>query len=585
MVPEIKRDGSIQHLLSTRQYELKPPQWERVMNRTGWSEACEKYSSQMRGNLTTTIKKRVMKHVGEYVASLQASIERDELKKLLYKKWPPLEDLPIGLLENTKKTIKDVRSTLGIKDSNALPKKLKGKISAKLFCFYVHLAKIGIMTKPLLPLSTYNRKLAYLDSKIAHALFPKSALRVKRTLHDKEGEDESTEDENSKNRLQDIFDFSTASARSRKRALQKQRRGSKSRKRSHGTSPFIKDKYVSSVLTDGVSICVRVKQPKPLPIILGRVTRSDPKPEDKMRADLERYRAEDVERPVFIGVDYGRAKLYTATSQSRDGTKPTTTTFTRRQYYWKIGSAKRARWERERREANPSVISALQDMSWARRLHDIDQRVQVERAYRETLMTEFIHSKDRARWSMMAYRWKRSSLDRSANRLIDSVKRKNNQRLVIGVGNGSFPSTGKGEKAVPTKKFKEHLWRAIFRRQYEARMRHESKPITLLNIDEFRTTKCCHQCEAETTAATISIPGSGKEVVSTRLRLCKKCIPETGKRCDRDVNAARNIFRLTICKYNGEERLEYLRRPPREDNEVLFISFSLFLNVFLTGDG
>lgn len=567
------------------------------MGLTGWQKARHNYSTQMRANLTVTIKTRVRKFAADYIGSLQPDIKKDDLQSLLYKKWPSEEDLPIGLDDTTKTIIKDVRSALGMKDSNALPKRLKGKVTIKLFCFYVHLAKIGLIKKPLLPFANYARKFAYLDSTIANALFPKPNIRTKKGRE--EMETAMAEGRTfSENRLPDIFDFTTSSARQRKRAHQKKRRKKvfkrrlgkralregkkvpKNKKKSQGTSPFLSDKFVSSVMTDGISICVRTKEPRPLPTIRGRVVKSDPKPpkpEEKLIEDLTHYRAQQAKQPAFIGVDYGRAKLYTAASQSIDGKKPTTTTFTRRQYYWEIGFAKRSRWERQRREANPDVIIALQDMSWAGRKHDIDMRVAVESDYRETLLNEFIYSNDRARWSMLAYRWKRSSLDRAANRLIDSVERENNQRLVIGVGNGSFPSTGKGEKAVPTKKFKEHLRRAIFRRQHEARICQESKPITLLTVDEFRTTKCCYQCEAETIAATIKIPGSKKEVVSTRLRFCKKCNSETGKRCDRDVNAARNILRLTKCKYNGEERPQFLRRPPKENNEVVFISF-LFIS-------
>jgi len=82
----------------------------------------------------------------------------------------------------------------------------------------------------------------------------------------------------SENGLEDIFDFITASARHRKRALQKLRRVPVGDRKSRGTSPFLEDKYVSSVMTDGVSMCVRTKEPRQLPTIRGRVTRGDPKP-------------------------------------------------------------------------------------------------------------------------------------------------------------------------------------------------------------------------------------------------------------------------------------------------------------------
>ncbi len=79
---------------------------------------------------------------------------------------------------------------------------------------------------------------------------------------------------------------------------------------------------------------------------------------------------------------------------------------------------------------------------------------------------------------------------------------------------------------------------------------------------------CCCACGAVTVAPTIRDPKTGRERPSRRLRLCTSCNNTADKLRDRDVQAARNILWLTIYKYYGLERPEYLCRVVRSKKQA-----------------
>ena len=88
-------------------------------------------------------------------------------------------------------------------------------------------------------------------------------------------------------------------------------------------------------------------------------------------------------------------------------------------------------------------------------------------------------------------------------------------------------------------------------------LRRKGQPYTLLKVDEFRTTMCCAACGYATQPA---VKSGGAQ--STRLRVCRVCGENTHKLCerDRDVQAARNILRLTYLQWHEEPRPEQFRR-------------------------
>jgi hypothetical protein len=120
---------------------------------------------------------------------------------------------------------------------------------------------------------------------------------------------------------------------------------------------------------------------------------------------------------------------------------------------------------------------------------------------------------------------------------------------LIGLGDGEFACTGKGEQAVPTSNLGVLIRRIIKILQLSRRVR-----IVILN--EFNTTCTCHRC------------GNVMEKLKTfkgkecrRYRLCKHCDKTKGMRRHRDVNSCKNHMKLLACDIQGLGRPKGLEIP------------------------
>jgi hypothetical protein len=131
---------------------------------------------------------------------------------------------------------------------------------------------------------------------------------------------------------------------------------------------------------------------------------------------------------------------------------------------------------------------------------------------------------------------------------------KEGRQIVLGSGDAKFASGGRGEISVPTEGVDAAMRKVI-------RMHGIKHLVTMREIDEYNTTKCCYKCGEVTTAAPTTRPdGKG----SLRYRLCVHCGTETvGKRRNRDVNAAKNILTLLRGELQGLPRPVQLTRPER----------------------
>jgi Leucine-rich repeat (LRR) protein len=78
---------------------------------------------------------------------------------------------------------------------------------------------------------------------------------------------------------------------------------------------------------------------------------------------------------------------------------------------------------------------------------------------------------------------------------------KDHKKLNIGIGDGDFPCSGRGELSVPTTDLARALKRVIH-------MMNIQRKVKIVNIDEYNTTKCCHRCGTIMTKLTTS---HGKE--------------------------------------------------------------------------
>ena len=273
--------------------------------------------------------------------------------------------------------------------------------------------------------------------------------------------------------------------------------------------------------------------------------------------------------PVFVGVDCGRAKPYVAAISKEGFKKPQSLGFTRRRYYFDMRHSVRTRWEQQRVRQVHGLQDAIGELARSGGLRNCDAELwdayfEAEAPRRELLDTEYIDNTARATWRMAMFCFKRSSLDRAADRMVrQATEGVPTQRpLVVGVGAGGFASTGRGEMAAPTAEMDRALGRALRRERL-----HRGREVHRLSIDEFRTTLCCCACGELTSKVFLRDRRSGEprtnwkghKMASHRLRSCTSC-STTGKQRDRDVQGARNMLWLTQLEYFGLERPAYLSR-------------------------
>jgi hypothetical protein len=283
-------------------------------------------------------------------------------------------------------------------------------------------------------------------------------------------------------------------------------------------------------------------------------------------------------RVVAVGVDTGRAKLFTAAVSRDPLKKPESLAFTRRQYYASMGYWRHQKWNKERSQGDRMRI-ALAALAGAGGLGNADEArwaasLDAERAHERVLLEEYLEGAEHALWRMRLFRKKRQALDRATGGLLRLAAQPPPARtacklggkggekkpekpvvVVVGIGNGRFAPTGRGEMAVPTTMLGVAFKRAAGRAE---------TPVMLRSIWEHRTTLCCCACGSETSPPLVraGTERTGRtERRSRRLRLCTSC-ETTGKRRDRDVQAARNILWLLQHEYWGAERPPYLCRDP-----------------------
>eukprot|EP00798_Chlamydomonas_sp_ICE-L_P017719 gene17719-24078_t len=268
-------------------------------------------------------------------------------------------------------------------------------------------------------------------------------------------------------------------------------------------------------------------------------------------------------RPLVLGVDTGRAKLFVAAISKSAVQKPTSVVFTRHRYYYEMGHTRHRRWDLARREQNPAINAALLQLSESGGLRNCDPEkwaayLNADQDNDAVLDAEYVLLVERARWRMRMFRSKKRSLDRAVNDLIEkaTVGERMDRPLVFGIGDGGFPSSGPGELPAPTSALAVAFKRGLRRHATKGRV------VVVLVLDEFRTTMCCCACGSVTTPTQVEYlgkDGTRQWKASNRLRACTTC-NTTGKLRDRDVRAARNITWPTYNKYYGQDRPEYLKR-------------------------
>ncbi len=490
------------------------PNWQNVMSVSGWDNSLNRMYSKFRANIQNHIMVHLENNLKRYFAKveLDTNTSKDQMFNSLIK---PLR--PIIMHSSDFEHVVKFRNFFNMAIDDYFPKSLE--FTKEIFQLVMFLTKQGVTKGTYLPISTLGRKYCYLDAKILRFLLP-DVYKAKKKILKREPV------------LIEILDLTTDSFKHYRKKLRKNlRKNSKAKKwRRVGYSKMPSNAKIYSLETDGIglSICLH----KSINILNKAIKNQD---QDITKEDS----------PVVIGMDLGRAKAYAAAISLDPTKKPESLTFTRRKYYFEMKHRIRKRFEITRSQ-QPDIQTALQDLSQNNGTKNILHYLTTLEVHYDNLKQEYLIDKERALWRMRLYRLKTRSLDKAVQRVFEKAQ---GRPIVLGVGNAKFPSSGQGERSMPTTQFV----RTILKAKYK----YHNK-VKLLGINEFKTTVCCCGCGNQTTPVYLSNLNPPRP--SRRLRLCTQCNTPGDKVRDRDIQAARNILWLTQYQFLGADRPWYLSR-------------------------
>ena len=512
----------IQEILDEHQVLLDNlrPNWKGVMSASGWDNSINRMYSKYRANIQVSLTNHIPKLLGKYMDKVELADDRFRhvLKSLIQR---PLR--PMILHNDDFDHIMFLRDLLGCEIDDYMPNKIK--YTDKIFDFAIGLKKLGVDQGTYLPVCDLGRKYCYMDMKIASSMFGLKATKDKT--------------------FAEFFQLTKADFKARRsklrRELRKKARRNKVKKKlkarweNLGIGSIKDGTQISSFETDGVGMSIVLKKPV-------NIFAAPPVPKSELPP---------MDDPVFIAIDTGRAKAFTAAVSIKGYKKPTYQMLTRKKYYFDMKHKIRMRWEQSRQVA--TQVNQL--LSLHPKSTDLLGYLEVVRVNIQAIKEEFLIDKGRALWRMRLYRLKTKSLDKAVQKLYDAA---NGRPIVFGIGDANFASSGRGEKSMPTthliKVFKKGMNRYIHRNNqvWDNHVRFEI-------IDEYNTTQKCSRSGEQTT-----VPMTSQNVRSRRLRFSAYCQEknERGLR-DRDIQAAENMLWCTQAVYYGYERPSYLIRPKR----------------------
>eukprot|EP00210_Caulerpa_lentillifera_P007086 g6779.t1 len=447
------------------------------MGRSGWSSTASYASIAMKTNIDLYIRQSVIRCAKEYVKVLQKGIDQKELFKLLNRPWP--SQLPIGIKDEVVNAIKEVRRVIGMEDDSYLPKYANG-VTVDLLDLHLYFSRIGILKRPLMPVAPLNRKYATIDDRIAKSMF---SIK-KKHLNDK----------NHDYPYLHSLGFSPQAfedAQNYKRKMLRKYQGSKSGKvkkkwKAKGRINLPKNGVIKSILTDGVGLSLRLASPLKMEYIHEPVDKSIKRKKDKNEQTklVEESRHEDrLRRPVFVGIDTGRSKLYCGSISKGGEAKPVVQVYTRKKYYHDIGHKRRMKEEEQKLEQNVQLKLAREALGVVGQDNNILSFIQAQNLHRQVLVAKHINSKFYSFRKMRAFRLRKAALSKASNALINSAIEPN-RRLVLGIGNANFSSNGRGSKSVPTTSLMKAIQEAKRTKELELNKGANWNPITILNIND-----------------------------------------------------------------------------------------------------
>jgi hypothetical protein len=253
-------------------------------------------------------------------------------------------------------------------------------------------------------------------------------------------------------------------------------------------------------------------------------------------------------------------------------------------YYARSLIKQQQRWQKARRRASPTYVHACSSLSEAGTWRTPD--LQAFRAmcvrlneHAEAFRAYDLEPVDAAKRRMLLFRRKRSLLDQSAQRMVqttmDTAAKAGDaaDAVVLGYGNAS-KKTPRGCAPVPHKELKMAVRRALDRIKAKAAQgrRIEQKGprvVLLVSVDEFRTTMLCHVCHQKMTERQIKLPGSGRLCPDRNFRFCSQCgtTTEGARKRSRDGNAADNMLYKAYILIKGLELPAAFQRPSQAQQQ------------------
>ena len=533
--------------------------WAPLMSTRGWYQALNRMGSKYLANIKVHVQCHLIRRLGGYarVMPLEAEESRPAVKILLFGQLRPViaHDADFAWCVQLRERMQCA--------ADQWFSSVQVRFSPDSWCLHAWLGR----TLPtegkrfsLLPVSSLSRQYAYVDVRIAEALL-KGVLAKSGDLQTMLSLDSESFNRR-RSQLRKML-----RARYRHRPPGDRQRLLKRKWQNLGHSCLPKAANVRSFETDGVGLRLVLELPGERPVPLSSdPCSSGPTWQSDERADSNEpvskaVAAEDV---YAIGIDTGRAKLMT--SAATDGE---VRVLTRSAYYFKQRQSWTRRWEKGR-AAQPHIRAALNALSDSGGFKNADADTwsvsfATVVSHWNTLYEEYVETAERAQHKMLCFRWKRSCVDRFIADMLRPAPE--GATIHVGLGDGCFSSTGRGEQAVPT----TAIGRA-FKRVRKCR----DMSFVMHSIDEFKTTICCYRCGSETTAlrvaghristcACVAGAPSGNCALraSRRFRLCAECAEPNGMVRNRDVNAAKNILQLLLHELQGLPRPIQMRRPVR----------------------
>jgi hypothetical protein len=515
--------------------KLLPPE-RTILCNCGWDNALNHMGAMFLGNLKVQVLTPLTSRLSKFVKSRdfeEGSCNKAIIKFMLQKIQP-----------TTSISVQDFEWVVGFRDliklrfnQDIYETEVFNELNNVTWTLHVWLQKVfenDQKSFSRLPYSSLGRKYAYIDSKIATHLFNK---KQKDKMLELTKNHSGSELQKMLGLTSQLFNKRRSSIRT---ALRKKFKNSpkkfKKKWKRIGRSSLPSKAMVRSIQTDGVGLRISLEFNPNRPVIGERTTPSD---------------------AFKIGGDNGRVNLTTTTDELGN-----TTLVKRTNYYDGQRHEFFTNWE-TKRITGTVYGGALAEMSqaggfknsnvqtWQRTLEALGNNVNI-------LRTELLESKDRAKQKMFRFRRKKSFLDCSWKKIlkpvIDSVgirKHKGlpKQVVIVGLGDGKFSHTGRGEKSAPVNGIVKSLKRVqcTLKNKLELRIRW---------IDEKYTTCCCHKC------GNIMEKYPEGHNDHLRYRKCINCNNETiDKRRHRDVNASKNMLKLLTLELAGLPRPQYLINP------------------------